>query len=53
MHNGWQIIWAILLKTEKRKATGHDTSSKKRYRENLMKIGPKSESGLDMTMRNS
>lgn len=41
MHNGWPLNWAILLKTEKRKATGHDTSSKKRYRENLMKIGPK------------
>lgn len=30
MHNGWPLNWAILLKTKKRKATGHDTSSKKK-----------------------
>lgn len=30
MHNGWPLNWAILLKTEKRKETGHDTSSKKK-----------------------
>lgn len=53
MYNGWLLNWVILFKIEKWKVIGYDILLKKRYWENLMKIGLKSESGLDMIMRNS